>query len=204
MAKPYGDRSGSGLHVHVSVLDGEGCNVFAAEDTAPHGILSHAVAGLIETLPDSMAILAPHANSYRRLRPDSHAPSYASWGVDNRAAAVRVITTPKLATRIEHRVAGADANPYLVLAAVLGGILHGIEAKRPAPPPLDGDAHTSEMLQLPTNWDSAVERFAASSFAEACLGASYKNLYRCCKAQELAKFRLRVTDVEIDTYARVV
>lgn len=204
MAKPYGDRSGSGLHVHVSLLDGEGRNVFVGEGEQPQDILLHAVAGLIGAMPDSMAIFAPHANSFRRLRPGSHAPSYASWGFDNRAAAVRVITAPKIATRIEHRVAGADANPYLVLAAILGGMLDGIETQRRAPPPLSGDAHTEAMEQLPTNWDSAVARFAESSFAESCLGARYKNLYRCCKVQELAKFRLRVTDVEIDAYARTV
>lgn len=203
MAKPYGDCSGSGLHVHVSVLDAEGRNIFAGYDGPADGLL-HAVGALVETMPDSMAIFAPHANSFRRLRPDAHAPTYASWGLDNRLAAVRVITAPRDATRIEHRVAGADVNPYLVLAAILGAILEGIRSRHPPPPPLEGERQPDTAEPLPTNWDAAVARFAASDFAGRCLGDRYKNLFLCCKRQELAKLRLRVTDVEYDLYARTV
>ena len=138
-----------------------------------------------------------------RLQPGTFAPDAVAWGWDNRLAALRVAGSGA-SRRIEHRVAGADANPYLVLAAVLGGMLQGIAAQRQPPPPLEGESHGDEAEALPTNWDRAVERFTTSTFAETCFGARYKHLFRCCKEQELATFRLRVTDVEYDTYARTV
>jgi glutamine synthetase len=153
---------------------------------------------------ESMAVFAPHANSYRRLRPSEHAPTYASWGFDNRSAAVRVITASKPATRIEHRVAGSDTNPYLVLAMILSAALAGIKEKRNPGGAITGDDHAISHEPLPTNWDYALQQFSRSTFAYATLGPKYRSLYTACKQQELSEFSLRVTDVEYDAYIRTV
>ncbi|PPJ47731.1 glutamine synthetase [Rhizobium sp. KAs_5_22] len=203
MAKPYGMQAGSGMHVHFSVLDEDGKNIYVGED-APSERLMHSVGGLLEAMGESMAIFAPHQNSYRRLTPSEHAPTYASWGFDNRSAAVRVITASKPATRIEHRVAGADTNPYLVIAMILSAALAGMKEKTSPGGAISGDEHAVSHEPLPTNWDYAIQRFAKSSFAYAALGPQYRGLYAACKHQELAEFALRVTDVEYDAYIRTV
>ncbi|MDP1730688.1 MAG: glutamine synthetase family protein [Devosia sp.] len=204
MAKPYGQHAGSGMHVHFSLLDEQGRNVFAIANGQPSEMLRHATGGLIATMAEGMAIFAPNANSFRRVTVSEHAPMYASWGLETRSAAVRVVASRREATRIEHRVAGADSNPYLVLAAILGGALFGIEQKLDPGAPLINDNHTGEHALLPNNWDYALELFAESQFTADCLGADYKALYLACKNQELAEFRGRVTDVEYDAFIRTV
>lgn len=203
MAKPYGTQAGSGMHVHFSMLDRDGVNIYAGDD-GPSDALLHSVGGLVENMGESMAIFAPHANSYRRLTPSEHAPTYASWGFDNRSAAVRVITASKKATRIEHRVAGADTNPYLVLAMILSAAMAGMREKRQPGGAISGDSHAINHEPLPTNWDYALNRFARSSFTYAALGQKYRTLYSACKQQEISEFALRVTDVEYDAYIRTV
>ncbi|PLK71797.1 glutamine synthetase [Rhizobium sp. TH135] len=203
MAKPYGTQAGSGMHVHFSVLNERGENIYVGEN-GPSDALFHSVGGLLESMGESMAIFAPHQNSYRRLRPSEHAPTYASWGFDNRSAAVRVITASKPATRIEHRVAGSDTNPYLVLAMILSAALAGMKEKLSPGGAISGDDHAVNHEPLPTNWDYALQRFAKSSFAYAALGPKYRSLYTACKQQELSEFSLRVTDVEYDAYIRTV
>ncbi|MFN3502561.1 MAG: glutamine synthetase family protein, partial [Allorhizobium sp.] len=168
MAKPYGTQAGSGMHVHFSILNEKGENIYVGED-GPSDALFHSVGGLLESMGESMAIFAPHQNSYRRLRPSEHAPTYASWGFDNRSAAVRVITASKPATRIEHRVAGSDTNPYLVLAMILSAALAGMKEKLSPGGAISGDDHAVNHEPLPTNWDYALQRFAKSSFAYAAL-----------------------------------
>lgn len=203
MAKPYGKQAGSGMHVHFSILDENGRNIFVGED-GPSETLMHSVGGLIQSMGESMAVFAPHQNSFRRLRPSEHAPTYASWGFDNRSAAVRVITTSKPATRIEHRVAGSDTNPYLVLAMILSAALAGMKEKARPGGAITGDAHAVDHEPLPINWDYAIQRFARSGFALAALGQKYRALYTACKQQEISEFSLRVTDVEYDAYIRTV
>ncbi len=203
MAKPYGMQAGNGMHVHFSMLDRDGNNIYAGEN-GPSEALMHSVGGLLENMGESMAVFAPHANSYRRLRPSEHAPTYASWGIDNRSAAIRVIVASKPATRIEHRVAGADTNPYLVLAMILSAALAGMKEKRQPGGAIAGDSHAINHEPLPTNWDYALQRFTRSSFAYATFGQKYRTLYSACKQQELSEFSLRVTDVEYDAYIRTV
>ena len=204
MAKPYGNHAGSGMHAHVSLLDDTGRNVFQGEGNRTSTALLNGVAGLISAMPDSMAVFAPNANSYRRITMSEHAPMFASWGFETRSAAVRVISSRREATRVEHRVAGADSNPYLVLAAILEAVLDGIESDLRPGQPLVADNHTAEHEPLPNNWDYALELFAASGFADRCLGDDYKALYLACKNQELAEFRGRVTDVEYDAFIKTV
>ena len=132
MAKPFSDCAGSGLHIHVSVVDREGHNVFGAADGGLSDTLRNAIGGLIETMPEGMAIFAPNANSYRRLRKGVYVPLTPNWGRNHRQMSLRIPLSGPEDARIEHRVAGADANPYLVVAAVLAGIEHGIATKSDA------------------------------------------------------------------------
>ena len=162
MAKPYEDYSGSGLHVHFSVLDAEGNNVF--DDGGPEGTdtLRHAVAGCLEAMPGSALVFAPHANSFDRMVPGAHAPTGVSWAYENRTSAIRIPSGAPAARRIEHRVAGGDVNPYLMLAAVLGAAISGIEDAATPPAPITGNAYTADLPQIPNSWKSAIDTFEAS------------------------------------------
>ena len=194
MAKPYGSQPGSGMHVHCSLLDADGRPLFAGDGDKLGAMLEHAVAGLVSTMPDAMLLFAPHANSYRRFLPKSHAPTRASWAVDDRTAAVRVIVGSPEATRIEQRVAGADCNPYLVIAAILAGMLDGID-RAVQPPP-----NRAEAVQLPREWGAAIDAFARSEFVATRLGAPLRDLLVACKRQDHAEILSRVSDVELAAY----
>src|SRR6185295_10661832 len=111
MAKPYPDRSGSGQHVHLSLVDRAGRNVFDNGTAEGSELLRHAAGGLAQAMPESMAIFAPNLNAYRRFQPDMFAPVNRRWGVNNRSVGLRIPMSPGVARRVEHRVAGADANP---------------------------------------------------------------------------------------------
>src|SRR5690606_4226768 len=128
MAKPVEDYAGSGMHFHVSMQDRAGRNVFAEQrGEGWTETLLHAIGGLRATMGESMLVFAPHLNSWRRFANQSYAPVSTSWGVNNRSVALRVPEGDVRARRIEHRPSGVDANPYLVAATVLAGILHGID-----------------------------------------------------------------------------
>lgn len=159
MAKPYPDYPGSGLHTHFSVLDEDGENVF--DNGGPEGTdtLRNAIAGCLAAMPGSTLIFAPHANSYDRMVPGNHAPTGISWGYENRTAAIRVPSGNTKARRIEHRVSGGDVNPYLMLAAVLGAAINGIEDGANPPAPITGNAYEQDLQQIPSNWKSAIDLF---------------------------------------------
>ena len=200
MAKPYGAESGSGFHTHFSILNKKGENIFSngADDGSPS--LRWAIQGLIDAMPASMLMFAPHANSYRRFRDETHAPVNASWGYDNRTAAIRVPSSPDAARRIEHRVAGADANPYVVLAAILGAALNGIEAAKEAQNPLEGNAYAGKSPKLPTSWREAIVLFEASPFAEENLSGLFAKVFAAGKRQEYDAFAEIVPRQEYDAY----
>ena len=200
MAKPFGDRSGSGLHVHFSVLDRAGNNIFANGSTEGSDLLKFAVAGLLKAMPDCMAVFAPHANSYRRFAPQSHAPGAVAWGYENRTTAIRIPGGPDVARRIEHRVSGADANPYLVLASILGAALAGIEAQESPVAPTVGDAYSQNLPQLPRSWSVAVDMFAHSSHLESIFAPELRSLFVSAKQQEISKFMQEVSAFELKTY----
>lgn len=204
MAKPYGERSGSGLHVHFSLLDAKGSNVFNDGTADGSAIMRHAVGGLLESMPETTLLYAPHANSYRRLRPGTHAPSAAAWGYENRTVAVRIPGGSLKARRIEHRVAGADANPYLVLAGILAGALTGIERQIAPPDPVRGDAYELRLKSLPPDWASAIDAFAAGPIVESTPPIMLRDMLVACKRQEMATFALQVTDFEYETYLDAV
>ncbi len=160
MAKPYADDAGNGMHVHFSVLDGDGQNVFSNGGPEGSDLLRQAVAGCLSAMPASTLIFAPHSNSYERLVPGAHAPTSASWAYENRTAAIRIPSGSASARRIEHRVAGGDINPYLMLAVVLGAALNGIEAGVEPPAPITGNAYDyPDLPQMAPDWISAVDLF---------------------------------------------
>lgn len=160
MAKPFADDAGNGMHVHFSVLDHHGQNVFDNGGSEGTEILLSAIAGCLEALIPSTLIFAPHANSYDRMVPGAHAPTSVCWAYENRTAAIRVPGGAPVARRIEHRVAGGDTNPYLVFAAILGAAMVGIEDDLTPPAPMTGNAYDQPFPQLLFVWEEAKERFA--------------------------------------------
>ena len=204
MAKPYGDRAGSGLHVHFSMLDENGNNVFdnGGEEGTP--LMLSAVAGLLATMQQNSLTFAPHENSFRRLMPGAHAPTGVVWGYENRTAAVRIPGGNHKARRIEHRVAGADANPYLVLTSILGGALLGIENKMTPGPPVVGDAYRLDPPHLPLDWASAIEAFEDGNHVADIFSEKLQTMFVECKTQELKRFARHVTDFEYHSYLEVV
>jgi glutamine synthetase len=205
MAKPYGDQSGSGQHFHISLIDESGRNIFDSGGmTVPNAAMRATVAGLLRTMPDATLLFAPHLNSYRRLRPNTYAPHMANWGLDNRNTAVRCPALSGGAARIEHRVAGSDANPYLALAAILGGILYGLEHGWDPGLPCEGEPRADGGNRLPTTWPAAIEAFERSDFIRDVIGAEFARVFALMKRQEMERLLERVTDAEYDTYLRTV
>ncbi len=204
MAKPYGDRAGSGFHIHFSLLNENGENVFdnGGEEGTP--VMLSAVAGLLATMQENSLTFAPHQNSFRRLMPGTHAPTGVAWGYENRTAAIRIPGGSHKARRIEHRVAGADANPYLVLASVLGGALIGIERKMTPAPAITGDAYSLDLPHLPLDWASAIEAFEQGALVPEIFSKRLQTMLVECKQQELKRFARRVTDFEYHSYLEVV
>ncbi|MCH2166757.1 MAG: glutamine synthetase family protein [Oceanicola sp.] len=160
LAKPDPEDAGNGMHVHCSMMQADGRNLFDDGTEAGSDALRQAVAGCLAGLAESTLIFAPHAGSYDRFVPGAHAPTGISWGYDNRTTALRIPLSPPAARRIEHRVAGADSNPYLLFAALLGAMLYGIEGQMEAPAPLTGNAYTQELPSIPTDWKDAIAAFA--------------------------------------------
>ena len=204
MAKPYGDRAGSGMHVHFSLNDAEGRNIFDNGGEEGTEVLRHAVAGLIRTMQENALVFAPHENSFRRILPGAHAPSSVAWGYENRTVAVRIPGGSPKARRIEHRVAGADANPYLVLASILGGALLGIEGKWEPPPPITGDAYSQNIETLPPDWASAIEAFSRGPHVTQIYARRLQRMFVQCKLQELRRFTRQVTEFEYHSYLEAV
>ena len=162
MAKPYDDWPGNGMHMHFSVIDNDGDNLF--DDGTPQGsdLMRKAVAGCLQAMPGSTLLLAPHANSYDRIVPEAHAPNGICWAYENRTSALRIPSGARKARRIEHRVAGGDINPFLMMAGVLGAALIGIEDGLAPPPPITGNAYELDLPQLPTTWQDAIDAFERS------------------------------------------
>jgi glutamine synthetase len=200
LPKPYRDMAGSGLHIHVSLLDGSGNNIFAAPGPLDSTPLRQVIAGTLATLADGMALCAPGPNSYRRFRAEAYVPLHPTWSINNRGSAIRVPASDPANLRIEHRLAGADANPYLVTAWVLAGMLHGLENRLEPPSVLTGNAYLQDGEPLPTVWSAAIERFAASTFARATFGDKFVGLFSTVKRAEMEEFNTHVTPLEIARY----
>ncbi|KRG69796.1 gamma-glutamylputrescine synthetase [Pseudoxanthomonas dokdonensis] len=203
MAKPLVDQAGSGMHIHVSVLDGDGNNVFASPVNQPTAALRHAIGGLQHNAKDCLLLFAPHANSYRRFVLNAFVPLNDCWGYNNRTVALRIPHSDPANTRIEHRIAGADANIYLVTAAVLAGMLDGIERQREPGPPVVGNAYEQTDIHTPY-WRQAIDDFLASNWINEQFGASFQHVFGQQKLAEMRRFESHVSDLEYDWYLRSV
>ncbi|MGI9273517.1 MAG: glutamine synthetase family protein [Endozoicomonas sp.] len=197
MAKPYPDQAGSGTHIHISLLDSSGDNVFV-DDSGLTETLEHAVGGLLELMPDSMALLCPNVNSYKRFDPQFYAPCTQTWGLDNRTTAIRIPAGSPENTRIEYRVPGADSNPYLVMATLLAGIHHGLTQKITPPPLIAGDAIKQAPRSLPENLREALSALDQSEILKEYFGEDFISVYMAIRQEELTVFEREITRREYD------
>lgn len=203
MAKPFVDQAGSGTHIHVSLLDNSGSNIFASSKDAPADALKHAISGLQQVSKDTMLMFAPHANSYRRFVLNAFVPLNDCWGFNNRTVAMRIPHSDEKNVRVEHRIAGADANPYLVTAAVLAGILHGLDSKGDPGPPVVGNAY--EQTEARTLfWRDTIQDFMSSSFVKDMFGSEFQHVLGQQKLKEMRSFYTEVTTLEYQWYLRTV
>ncbi len=209
MAKPFAGQSGSGLHIHMSLVDRHGKNYFSrgrdSLSKPPFSArLRHAVGGLEKTMAEATAIFAPNANSYRRLCPDQFAPVEPNWGLNHRAVAIRIPMSDTNNLRIEHRVAGADANPYLVAAAVAAGIHYGLKNKVDPGRMIEESEVVSLKIRIPDRWDKALDKFARSKVFGDYLGRQYCEFYLRNRRAECQAFHDTVSPIDFDWYLRAV
>ncbi|MGE8504964.1 MAG: glutamine synthetase family protein [Pseudomonas sp.] len=188
MAKPFGDLAGSGMHMHVSLADAEGNNLMASEDPQGTPLLRHAIGGMMATLGDAMAIFCPNANSFRRFQANSYAPLAKSWGVNNRTVSFRVPGGPAGSRHVEHRICGADANPYLAAAAILAGIHKGIREQIDPGAAIVGNGYEQARETLPTDWLTALRNLESSSWAREALGEEFLKVFLAIKWAEYRQF----------------
>ncbi len=200
MAKPFENEAGNGMHVHCSVLDERGDNIFDDGSDLGTDLLRHAIAGCMEYMAESMAIFAPNFNSYRRFQPGAHAPTSPSWGYENRTVSVRVPAGKHAARRLEQRVSGADANPYLVFACLLSSVMDGMEKQLDPGTPIEGDGYEQAGETLPVYLPEAIKLFEESDFIERNLGSELQRIYALSKWQENAEFRSRISELEYQSY----
>ncbi|MEM9499341.1 MAG: glutamine synthetase, partial [Pseudomonadota bacterium] len=200
MPKPFPELDGAGLHLHFSVLDETGRNIF--DDGTPYGTeaLRSAVAGVLERSVEMQLIMAPHFSSYRRLKANAYAPTLLAWGYDNRFLPVRIPGGPDGDRRIEHRVGGADANPYLLSAFVLRAALDGIRAGSTAPGPVTGAPFELDLVRVPVQMADALQRFEASDWVKKVVPPLFFEAYTNAKQQELDRIMSHVSQFEIDMF----
>ncbi len=200
MSKPFPECTGNGMHVHMSLLDDAGRNVF--DDGTPLGgeRLRHAVGGMLATMAEAFAVFAPNINAFRRFGPNRFVPVTRSWGANNRSVAIRIPAGPGASRRIEHRVAGAEANAYLVLAVLLAGahygLVNGIEPGAPAA----GNAGAEADADLPLEWGAALERLQRAEVLAEYLDRDYLELYCETKRHEMREFQEHISPLEYRWY----
>ena len=209
MAKPFAEDSGNGLHIHMSLVDRNGKNYFShgreSLATPPYSArLRHAVGGLLKTMPEATALFAPNANSYRRLRPDMFAPVDLNWGTNHRVVAIRIPMSDEKNLRFEHRPAGADANPYLVTAAVAAGVHYGLKNKIDPGRHVDQGEPISVKARVPNRWDAAIDKFSRSKVLPQDLGDDYCKYYAINRREESRQFHNIVGQLDFEWYLRSV
>jgi glutamine synthetase len=190
MAK-YDQREGNSCHIHLSLADPDGNNLFAGDDV----LFDRFVAGLLATLRELTLFLAPNVNSYKRFAAGSFAPTAVAWGTDNRTCSLRVVGHGA-GKRVECRAGGADLNPYLALSALIAGGLHGVDNELTLEPPCPGNAYVSDHPRLPTTLRDARDLFAGSALAREAFGDEVVEHYLNNARVELETFDAAVTDWE--------
>ena len=208
MAKWSKDWPGCGGHMHMSLWK-NGKPVFFDNSDSHHmsDTMRHFVGGQRALMPDLLAMVASNVNSYRRLIPGFWAPTVASWGVENRTTSLRVIPGSAKSTRVEYRIAAADANPYLALAAAVGSGLWGIENANAPGEPIKGNSYEiehPEKAQLPRTLMEAAGRLKASSAARDLFGDAFVDHYSATREWEEREFRKAITEWELDRYMEII
>jgi glutamine synthetase len=196
MAK-YDEREGNSCHIHLSLRDPSGRAVFA-DDARPGGhsaVFDHFLAGVLVTLREFTLCYAPNINSYKRFQAGSFAPTAVAWGHDNRTCALRVVGHGS-GLRVENRVPGGDVNPYLAVAAMLAGGLHGIRHQLALEPAFEGNAYASDKPRVPSTLAEARELFLASTVAREVFGDDVVEHYAHAAQVEIDAFNRAVTDWE--------
>lgn len=209
MAKWSPNYPGQSGHIHLSLRHDNGTSAFY-DPSKPHNMSSiqaHFLAGQQQLMPEFLAMFSPTVNSYTRLIPGFWAPTDATWGVENRTTALRVIPGSDKSQRIEYRLGSADANPYLALAAAIGSGLYGIENKLEATPAIIGNAydqtHTSELALPRTLWDAA-QALRKSKAAHELFGTDFVDHFASTREWEEREFRRHITDWELDRYFEII
>ncbi len=208
MAKWNADLPGSSGHLHQSIWNAEGKNVLH-DDAGAHKLSKsalHYIGGMVELMPALTAVYAPTINAYKRYVPGVWAPLNASWGVENRTTAIRVIPGSAYSTRIEYRQTAADINPYTAIAACLGAGLYGMERETTAPAPTAGDGSTPDGARapLPRTLSEATTLLERSEGARRVLGDAFVNHYVQTRRHEVARFDRAVTSWELERYFEII
>ncbi len=209
MAKWSPEWPGQSGHIHISLNDANGVALFYEADKPDHmsDIMRHFVAGQQQFMPELLAMIAPTINSYTRLIPGFWAPTVATWGVENRTCALRVIPGSASSQRVEYRVAAADANPYIILAAALASGLAGIEQNLEPDNKVSGNAYEQAFpseRQLPTTLWEAAQRLKDSTMARQYFGDDFVAHYAASREWEEREFRKHITDWEMDRYFEII
>jgi glutamine synthetase len=200
LAKTTPGEEGSSGHVHFSAWR-DGANAFTSDAT-----LRSAIAGVLDHLPGASLLLNPTINSYKRLVPGYFAPTNVSWGIENRSCAVRAIHSDRAELcRLECRRPGADANPYLAVAAIAASANNGLQRGASTPEPVVGDAYSrDDLAALPASLESALAAFEADGGLRDALGETFSDYYATSRRWELKAFQETVTDWERSRYERSV
>jgi glutamine synthetase len=206
MAKPFGEWAGNGLHIHTSLLDGDGNNVFSgkSKDGEFSDTLRYAIGGMTQTMAESMAVFAPNANSYRRFAPGFYVPATPNWGPNHRDLAMRIPVSSQKNKRVEHRVAGADACPYLVVAAVIAGIHHGIANQLEPAPMVAEKQDVDYQVTLPVRWSKSLDVFEAGQILPRYFGVEYHRLFSFCRREESELFHAQISNRDYEWYLRAL
>ncbi|HEX4549842.1 glutamine synthetase family protein [Pseudomonas sp.] len=197
MAKPLAHTAGSSMHIHQSIVEiGSGKNVFSDDNGQPTAMFRHFIGGQQAGMADFTALFAPNVNSYQRLCHPYASPNNACWSHDNRAAGLRIPASAPVARRVENRLPGADANPYLAIAASLAAGLHGIEQELEPTAAIQGEFEVPDNLSLPCTLHAALERLKRSQLAKELFGAEFIEGYIATKTLELTSFFDEITPWE--------
>jgi glutamine synthetase len=186
---------GSSCHIHLSLRDAAGAPVMAGDRDGMSEIMEHFLAGQLAAMRELSLFLAPNINSYKRYQPETFAPTAVRWGRDNRTCALRVVGHGE-SLRMEHRVPGADVNPYLAVAALVAAGLYGIEASLPLEPPCTSNAYAEDGARVPTTLRDALDLWEDSTIADDAFGKEVVDHYATMAKVELAGFEAAVTDWE--------
>ncbi len=190
------------MHIHASILNGNGDNIFDGEkfDDAEQK-LGGAIAELIRTMPQGLLMFINSWNGFRRIQPGSYAPTKAVWAENNRSVALRIPASTSKNRRLEHRIAGADANPYVVLCAILQAMMDGLEKLETPPPQVTGNAYDDDGAELlPDDMDEALLLMQKGQFADRALGPELSKIYKHLKRAEILAFWAEITPLEQSTY----